>query len=103
MSLEMTDSLYRNNFILADFLDKPDITVSYSAFELYNELKKPFQRVLRNKIHKGQLDADKLERERLLNMFGLRRVEMNNITTTSILSKVDTLLKEVNVNDIGHF
>lgn len=103
MRLELIDSLCGDNFILAGFLDKPDLTVRQSAFERYSELQKPLYRELRKRIHQGQIEADKLDREKLLNLVGLRRIEINNIATASILGKVDELLKEFIVNGIEHF
>ena len=88
MRLELVDKLCGKNFILVGS-DKPDLTIRQSVFEHNNELQKPLYRGLRNRIHQGQIEADKLDRVILLNLFKLRRIEMNNIATESILGKVD--------------
>ena len=103
MRLKMIDSLCGQNFILAGSLNKPDLTVYQSAFERYSELQKPLYRQMRNNIKKGQIEVDKLDRERLLKLFGLRRIEMNNIAPVEILGKVDILLEDVNINGVNHY
>lgn len=100
--LGQIDKLCGLNFILVG-IDIPDLMVGQSAFERYSELQKPLCRGLRNRIHQGQINADKLDRKRLLNLLGIRRIEMNNIAAVSILGKVDELLKEANVNGIEHY
>ena len=69
--LEAIDGLCGKNFILVGFMGNPDLTVRQSAFERYSEFQKPLYRGLRNRIHHGQIDADKFDRERLLDIFGL--------------------------------
>lgn len=101
--LELIDNFCGNNFILTGFCDKPDLSVNQTAFERYNELSKPLFRIVHNRIKQEVYKADRLDRKKLQDLFGVNKIEMNNKTPQTILNEIDLLFKNVNINGLDEY
>lgn len=102
--LQLIDSLCGDNFILVGSLcEEPDLTEKKTVYERYEELQKPFYRVFRNEIKQGLIEGDKVDREKMMSLFGLKRIEMNNIGVEAIMVRVDSLLRQAGINGLEDY
>lgn len=101
--LELIDYLCGYNYILTGISDSPDLSVKLTAFERYNELSKPLFRMMHNRIKQVVYKADRLDRKKLQDLFGVNKIEMNNKNPQMILSEIELLFKNVNINGIDDY
>lgn len=101
--LELVDNLCGNNFILTGVFDSPDISVKHTVFERFSEISSPLFRCIHSCIRQEELKADHLDRKKLQDWFGVNKIEMNNKNPQMILSEIELLLKNVNINSIDDY